>query len=273
LSKVKSEIVLSGTHHDKVLEGGSSKSGFALLPLLLICGGLFHAFYKNDCRLAALADESVPLYSVVLVAAVSFLMGRLSEVFFGSRKSSVIQQSQRYSNAVSLTSHGNISGQHGAAEVLDQNDTRQLRNQEELTYTQQIIHKLYSGKQKVKRKVSKAKRVWTVLSSPELPHIHISRDLNRHLLTYHDFTKSIAPTSTALNQNHDASTISRSVEGSVSVKDTAIGHCVLNNSADTSFEDGGFEYIIEPMCSLRGMDLFLADDPEVEIWRQPLLIE
>lgn len=253
----KSEIYLGGRHNH-------GKSRFALVSLLFVCAGILHAFNANDSRLAHLADANIPLYSVVLVAVGSFLLGRMYEIFFGSRKSLIMQQSQRHMNAVSFSSNDSNDGDIGVLDQSIDSERFRLQNQQgELSYAQQIINKLYSGKQKVKRRVSKAKRFWTVLSSSDeledkLAYISCSRELSRHLLTYQDFSKS--------EKLLDA-------KGSALMKDSTIGHCVLNNSADASFEEEGFDYIIEPMCSLRGMDLFLADDPEVEIWRQPLLIE
>jgi hypothetical protein len=256
LSGNKSEIDLGGAHYD-------GKSRFALVSLMFVCAGILHAFNVNGSRLAHLADTNIPLYSVVLVAAGSFLLGRMYEFVFGSRKSLIMQQSQGHMNAVSFSSNGSNDGDIGVLDQSIDSERFQLQNQQvELSYAQQIINKLYSGKQKVKRRVSKAKRFWTVLSSSDeledkLAYISCSSELSQHLLTYQDFSKS--------EKLLDA-------KGSTLMKDSTIGHCVLNNSADASFEDGGFDYIIEPMCSLRGMDLFLADDPEVEIWRQRLCL-
>lgn len=36
-------------------------------------------------------------------------------------------------------------------------------------------------------------------------------------------------------------------------------------------DDENYSHIVNPMCQLRGMDLFLSDNPQKEIWRQPLL--
>ena len=98
----------------------------------------------------------------------------------------------------------------------------------------------------------------------------------RHLLTYPDFTKSVA----VIDSNSHASTTkerdeSNSKSLNISQNDTitTFGHAVLNNSQDTSFQEEGFDSIVDPLCRLRGMDLFLADSPEEHIWKQPVLIE
>lgn len=57
-------------------------------------------------------------------------------------------------------------------------------------------------------------------------------------------------------------------------KETAIGKAKLNNIyASQLIKDESFSYIVEPMCKLRGMDLFLTMNAEEEIWRQPMLNE
>ena len=33
-----------------------------------------------------------------------------------------------------------------------------------------------------------------------------------------------------------------------------------------------FDYV-EPLCKFRGMDMFVGDFPEKEIWKQPLLLK
>jgi hypothetical protein len=114
------------------------------------------------------------------------------------------------------------------------------------------------------------------------PNLIVSNVLMKHLLTYPDFRKrgvsrfgssqnlvsglEAAATSRA-EHNIDVSTIDTNVE-----KKSVIGNAKLNNVHEASFEDDdNFSYIVEPLCRFRGMDLFLSDCPEGEIWRQPLL--
>ena len=53
-----------------------------------------------------------------------------------------------------------------------------------------------------------------------------------------------------------------------------IGKIELNNKRATALEeDENYPHIVRPMCQLRGLDLFMSDDPQKEIWRQPLLKE
>ena len=53
-----------------------------------------------------------------------------------------------------------------------------------------------------------------------------------------------------------------------------IGKIELNNTRATALEqDENYPHIVHPMCQLRGLDLFMSDDPQKEIWRQPLLKE
>jgi len=59
----------------------------------------------------------------------------------------------------------------------------------------------------------------------------------------------------------------------VEVTDITMGRAVMNNTKASSLESNEqFSHVVvDPICELRGMDLFLTDDPKEEIWRQPLL--
>lgn len=51
-----------------------------------------------------------------------------------------------------------------------------------------------------------------------------------------------------------------------------IGKVELNDTRANALESHeDFSHVVDPMCKLRGMDLFLTDDPQEGIWRQPLL--
>ena len=51
-----------------------------------------------------------------------------------------------------------------------------------------------------------------------------------------------------------------------------IGKVELNDTRANALESHeDFSHAVDPMCKLRGMDLFLTDDPQEGIWRQPLL--
>ena len=51
-----------------------------------------------------------------------------------------------------------------------------------------------------------------------------------------------------------------------------IGKVKLNDTRANALESHeDFSHVVDPMCKLRGMDLFLTDDPQECIWRQPLL--
>jgi hypothetical protein len=49
----------------------------------------------------------------------------------------------------------------------------------------------------------------------------------------------------------------------------SVGKAKLNNVRASRV----FTHVVEPLCCLRGMDLFITDTPEEEIWRQPMLNE
>jgi len=56
-------------------------------------------------------------------------------------------------------------------------------------------------------------------------------------------------------------------------EDIALGHAQLNNiraSGLAKYEEKKTHWI-DPLCELRGMDLFLTDAPEESVWKQPLL--
>ena len=48
-----------------------------------------------------------------------------------------------------------------------------------------------------------------------------------------------------------------------------VGMAKLNNIRASRV----FTHVVDPLCSLRGMDLFVTDAPEEDIWRQPMLNE
>ena len=53
-----------------------------------------------------------------------------------------------------------------------------------------------------------------------------------------------------------------------------IGNLELNDTRATVLEENDLilpSFIVDPLCKLRGMDLFLSDDPPGEIWKQPML--
>lgn len=53
-----------------------------------------------------------------------------------------------------------------------------------------------------------------------------------------------------------------------------IGNLELNDTRASVLEENDLilpSFIVDPLCKLRGMDLFLSDDPPGEIWKQPML--
>ena len=104
-----------------------------------------------------------------------------------------------------------------------------------------------------------------------------------HLLGYSDFHrhKTVKRRSTQAPES-DSGRLDGTKEGNeeeddecISERtDTSLGHANLNNTkADTLESDEKFSHVVDPMCDLRGMDLFLTDDPEEDIWLQPLLTQ
>lgn len=267
LIRKKSEVTLDVMQAHGQLDERGSISLFAALAVLCICAGVLHALDAKDTCIFVLANSDVPLYLAVSLAAASFFVGRVFEVHFGNNRSSMIQHSKHVAFTTAEceeTKNGEVTSD----KLMQQRVQNRIQQQNENAYTQQLKNKLYCGKQKVKQYVHIIPNTFRSnlsLSGMEerLPCIHLSTDLMRHLLTYQDFSTSVAPAEIKQTASKAASF----------VEDISLGHCVLNNSEDASFEDEGFDYIVEPMCSLRGMDMFLADDPEVEIWKQPMLSE
>lgn len=74
-----------------------------------------------------------------------------------------------------------------------------------------------------------------------------------------------------VNDNDDIKISKRKSSSS----DISMGNANLKNTKAESLEsDEQFmDKVLDVMCELRGMDLFLTDDPEEEIWREPLLIQ
>jgi hypothetical protein len=53
-----------------------------------------------------------------------------------------------------------------------------------------------------------------------------------------------------------------------------LGKLELNYTRAEAFESHeSFSHVVDPLCKLRGMDLFLTSNPQENIWRQPLLNE
>ena len=104
-----------------------------------------------------------------------------------------------------------------------------------------------------------------------------------HLFTYEDFGRQstqrreehVIKKEHVTTKSHKEETM---VEEYVVVseeeeEDTALGHAQLNNiraSQLAKYEEKKTHWI-DPLCELRGMDLFLTDDPEECVWKQPLL--
>ena len=104
-----------------------------------------------------------------------------------------------------------------------------------------------------------------------------------HLFTYEDFGRQstqrreehVIKKEHVTTKSHKEETM---VEEYVVVseeeeEDTALGHAQLNNiraSQLAKYEEKKTHWI-DPLCELRGMDLFLTDDPEESVWKQPLL--
>jgi hypothetical protein len=54
----------------------------------------------------------------------------------------------------------------------------------------------------------------------------------------------------------------------------SIGKIELNDTRAKALESSEhFLHVVDPICKLRGMDLFLTEDPQKCIWRQPVLCE
>mmetsp|Transcript_20625 Transcript_20625/g.44801 ORF Transcript_20625/g.44801 Transcript_20625/m.44801 type:complete len:644 (+) Transcript_20625:229-2160(+) len=102
-----------------------------------------------------------------------------------------------------------------------------------------------------------------------------------HLLKYSDFSrhKSSKETAAAKKEVDTVVTEDGSEETKIEavsevgkITDISMGKAKLNNAkAESLGADGQFSHIVDPICELRGMDLFLTDAPEEQIWRQPLL--
>lgn len=266
LIRKKSEVALDVMQAHEHPDERGSISLFAALAVLCICAGVLHALDAKDTCIFVLANSDVPLYLAVSLAAASFFVGRVFEVHFGNNRSSMIQHS-KHVGFTTAECEETKNGEVTSDKLMQQRVQNRIQQQNENAYTQQLKNKLYCGKQKVKQYVHIIPNTFrsnlSLRMEEKLPCIHLSIDLMRHLLTYQDFSKSVAPAEIKQTASKAASF----------VEDISLGHCVLNNSEDASFEDEGFDYIVEPMCSLRGMDMFLADDPEVEIWKQPMLSE
>ena len=103
-----------------------------------------------------------------------------------------------------------------------------------------------------------------------------------HLLSYSDFTrhKSTRKRVSVIKEGVTIG-VEEEEEEEVTVEEeedeeirVSLGNAQLHNTRAESLESyEKYSNIIEPMCELRGMDLFLTDDPEESIWRSPILNE
>jgi len=115
-----------------------------------------------------------------------------------------------------------------------------------------------------------------------------------HLLKYKDFRRSKKIISAIKGEgddhNVDAAAYSEKVSDPIIeegedvadediIMDISLGHAKLNNTKAESLEakslesNSAFSHVVDPMLELRGMDMFLTDDPDEDIWRQPYLNE
>eukprot|EP00956_Cyclotella_meneghiniana_P004494 scaffold5541_cov43-Cyclotella_meneghiniana.AAC.7 len=258
--------------------------------------------------LLMLTNFQIPLPAVVLMVVLSFILGYLGALSDSASFENEYQPSQH----AKIVSDFSVDSALKRSLIVDhtkgQNKHRHQQDDEQakpptMSTARYILHHLgYTGKrvQKVKDYTNQlhlndklllnrlnpkltTDKLWSNLSLHEIEgrlkptKIKFSSSFMGHLLTYNDFTKLAAPPasssdSTSLVHQESKSTTFQSTLIRT-VKDTKIGHVILNNAHETSFDEEGFAYIVEPLCTLRGMDMFLTDVPEVEIWKQPLLIE
>lgn len=242
--------------------------------IVILCAGLFHAIELGDDT--SFVDIQVPLYVLILAVGLSFLLGRFFEVIFGSKSRYAVQQSTPKDNFSSVKEDVGMDGGNQTNETVPRHNSHYRQYAEGVLYAKHLIHKIHNGKRKVKEytnNLSPRNRTDKFFSNlplhdleDKLKHsIHLSNDLMRHLLTYQDFSTSAAPAT------HGPQSINCAAEAAIA--DSTIGHAILNHSHDSTFEEEGLDHIVDPLCSLRGMDLFLGDNPEQEIWRQPILTE
>jgi hypothetical protein len=267
--------------------------------LLFLCALLFHAMYTSyRHKLSVLTNNQIPLYVFLPWLCLSFTIGRYFDSILARFSSA--QQTSR-SQALSTPSSRDLNKEKPF-------DTATLQQQhQQIPVTKRILHKVTMGRRfgkEVKgvypnnalkgQSRQKKNAFWSILSLDtaikdvkELervirPKLIISNILMNHLLTYPDFRKrGFSHVESSLDVVRglevDASTQAEQTASNSSIdtsndEDTVIGNAKLNNVHHPSFEDDdNFSYIVEPLCSFRGMDLFLSDSPEEEIWRQPLL--
>ena len=271
------------------------KLTFSTVSLLLVSSGLLHALFFGNERFESLLNTPIPLYHVMPIVFLAFLTGRVFEVFIGSNRHVIYAPASSEDVNIQIphennSFHSKKFNQRGFSSSMQPH--RECKH-EEISYRRQLISKVFRGKQKVKEYTHKlpspTKALFSKLSLGDLEDkiihgpnaISFSNDLMGHLLTYPDFSKCRAVLGTHLEaaasgeDSHTVTSPKTSLKESLngSQIDTAIGHVKLRNSQDTSFQEEGFDSIVDPLCRLRGMDLFLADYPEEQIWKQPVLIE
>lgn len=267
------------------------------LPVL--CALLFNAMYTSyRHKLSVLTNNQIPLYVVLPWLCLSFMIGRYFDSIL-ARFSAAHQTS--CSQVISTTSSQDVNKEKPA-------DSATLQHQhQQIPVVKQILRKIsmgrlfgkevkgvYPNNTRTDQSRQKKNAFWSILSLDtaikdvkELervirPNLIISNVLMNHLLTYPDFRKrGVSRVESSLNvvtglevtaSTQAVQTASNSSIDTNEDEQTVIGNAKLNNVHDASFDDDdNFSYIVEPLCSFRGMDLFLSDSPEGEIWRQPLL--
>ncbi|KAL3796014.1 hypothetical protein HJC23_013071 [Cyclotella cryptica] len=278
--------------------------------MLCFCALLCNAMYTSYChKLSILANNQFPLYVVLPWFCLSFVVGRYFDSAVARFSSA---QRPSGPEALSTLSSDKVNTDKPAdITTLQQQQQQGQQKQQHVSVAKQLLRKVTIGKVfgkevnvvhtiSTRNDQSRQKKngFWSILSidttiqdAKQLerairPDLNVSNVLMKYLLTHPDFRKrgvsseesspnlvsgvhAASTTATQAGQSTSNSTI-RTYED----KDTAIGNAILNNVHDASFEDdANFSYIVEPLCSFRGMDLFLSDCPEGEIWRQPLLNE
>ena len=269
-----------------------SISSLRTVSLLFICTGVLHALISKQSSFYYFVRSQIPLYAVIPVVGLSFLLGRNFDALFrpDSLKDGCAREANRH---VEISSSGVKYGHQTPGENISQQQQRHQQDPKHIkakSHKFQLVHKLDNEVKKIEQKAKQYtdKIHWnsnhknkflsnvTFLDSKYCTKppakIRLSNELMRHLLTFADFSKksTAAPVDAESSDLQEAVVINESMLPSGQI---TIGHAILKNSKEASFEDEGFSYIVDPMCPLRGMDLFVADDPERQIWRQPLLTE
>lgn len=255
-------------------------------PFLVV--GVAYTFHISYQYKAAILTNQIPICVMIPWLAVAFFLGRYmneNATLYRLDTELRTQQHQRemtdVSNDISRATSGESSDTTTATHANNKNSSRTRNIVRQIPLGRRHVHRIKQHLQNQRSNTNNGTPnnfFWTNISPRAV--VGEVKELEQHLLKpisdvlMDHLLKDFGRRRQRSRKELDEESIEQPMPPSTnttSIRDSikAIGHQQLPNAGASSFESD--DNVIEPIGKLRGMDLFLTDDPEVEIWRQPLL--